>query len=86
MEFEYDSAKSMSNLVKHGISFNDVKQLWLDPKMLVIKARGVVEPRWIGIACIERKHWSVVFTYRGGRTRIISARRSGFKEITLYEG
>ena len=85
MEFEFNSAKSMSNLVKHGISFNDVKQLWLDPKVLVIEAREVVEPRWIAIACIEGKHWSAVFTYRGERVRLISARRSRTKEIALYE-
>jgi len=85
MEFEFDSAKSMSNLVKHGINFNDAKQLWRDPKVLIIKARGVVEPRWIAIACIESKHWSAVFTYRGERIRIISARRSRTKEIALYE-
>ena len=85
MEFEFDSAKSMSNLVKHGISFNDVKQLWLDPKVLVIEAREAVEPRWIAIACIEDKHWSAVFTYRGERIRLISARRSRTKEIALYE-
>jgi hypothetical protein len=85
MEFEFDSAKSMSNLVKHGISFNDAKQLWRDPKVLLISASQVIEPRWIAIACIEGKHWSAVFTYRGERIRLISARRSRTKEIALYE-
>ena len=86
MEFEFDSAKSMTNLVKHGISFNDAKQLWLDPKVLVIKASQIVEPRWIAIACIKTKHWTAVFTYRGERIRIISVRRSRMKEMALYEG
>ena len=85
MEFEFDSAKSMSNLVKHGISFNDAKQLWRDPKVLLISASQVIEPRWIAIACIEGKHWSAVFTYRDERIRLISARRSRTKEIALYE-
>ena len=85
MEFEFDSAKSMSNLVKHGISFNDAKQLWRDPKVLLISASQVIEPRWIAIACIEGKHWSAVFTYRGERIRLISARRSRTKEVALYE-
>ena len=76
----------MSNLVKHGISFNDAKQLWRDPKVLVIMARQVVEPRWIAIARIERKHWTAVFTYRDERIRIISVRRSRMKEMALYEG
>lgn len=85
MEFEFDSTKSMSNLVKHGINFHDAKQLWRDPKVLILRARGVVEPRWIAIARIETKHWSAIFTYRGERIRIISARRSRTKEIALYE-
>ena len=85
MEFEFDPAKSMSNLVKHGISFNDAKQMWKDPRAVIIKAKQVVEPRWIAIACIEGKHWSAVFTYRGERIRLISARRSKTKEIALYE-
>ena len=85
MEFEFDSAKSMSNLVKHGISFNDAKQLWRDPKLLVIRTRQVTEPRWIAIARIEGKYWSAIFTFRGERVRIISVRRSRVKEVALYE-
>jgi hypothetical protein len=75
----------MSNLVKHGINFNDAKQLWNDPKVLIIRARQVVEPRWIAIGCVERKHWCAVFTYRGERIRIISARRARTREVALYE-
>jgi len=85
LEFEFDSAKSMSNLVKHGINFSDAKRLWHDPKVLIIRARQVVERRWVAIGCIDRKHWSAIFTYRGERIRIISVRRSRPKEITLYE-
>ena len=85
MEFEFDSAKSMSNLVKHGISFNDAKKLWRDPKVTIARAREVVEPRWIAIACIDGKNWSAIFTYRGEQIRLISARRSRAKEIALYE-
>ena len=85
MEFEFDSVKSMSNLAKHGISFNDAKQLWRDPELLVIRTRQVAEPRWIAIASIKGKYWSAVFTYRDERIRIISVRRSRVKEIALYE-
>lgn len=85
MEFEFDSDKSMSNLEKHGINFSDAKQLWLDPKVLVVKAKQVTEPRWIAIGCVERKCWSAIFTYRDGRIRIISVRRSRESEMALYE-
>ena len=86
MEFEFDATKSMSNLAKHGISFDEAKKLWSDPKRLIVSAKGVTESRWIAIARIGRKHWSAVFTPRGERIRIISVRRSRNKEIALYEG
>jgi uncharacterized DUF497 family protein len=85
MEFEFDATKNMSNLAKHGINFNDAKQLWRDSKVLVVKARQVVEPRWIAIGCIDHEYWSAIFTYRGERIRIIYVRRSRTKEIALYE-
>ena len=75
----------MSNLAKHGIDFNDARQLWRDPKVLIVRARHVTEPRWIAIACVDRKYWSAIFTYRGERIRIISVRRSRKEEIRLYE-
>ena len=85
MEFEFDPAKSMSNLVKHGINFEDARKLWRDPKVLIVKAKGITEPRWIAIAPVEQKHWSAVFTFRGEKIRIIAVRRSRAKEIALYE-
>ena len=85
MEFEFDAVKSMSNLAKHGISFNDAKQLWRDPKALIIRAKQIAEPRWIAIARIDQQCWSAIFTYRGERIRIISVRRSRAREVALYE-
>ncbi len=85
MEFEYDPAKSMSNLTKHGISFAEARQLWRDPCVLIIKARKAIEARWVAIGRIGHKHWSAIFTYRSNRIRIISVRRSRAKEIALYE-
>jgi uncharacterized protein len=38
------------------------------------------------IGRIGGQHWSVVVTYREGRTRIISARRSRKEKVALYEG
>jgi len=85
MEFEYDPAKSMSNLAKHDISFADARKLWRDPCVLIIEAREAIEARWIAIGRIGQSHWSAIFTYREDRIRIISVRRSRTKEIALYE-
>ena len=85
MEFEFDPAKSASNLEKHGIDFTAVQALWDDPMRVEIPARTVDEPRWLVIAQIAGRHWSAVVTYREQRVRIISARRSRKEETALYE-
>ena len=85
MEFEFDSTKSMPNLEKHGIDFDDAKQLWRDPRILIVRARQVAEPRWVAIGRIGTKYWTAIFTYRNERIRIISVRCSRVKEIALYE-
>ena len=86
MEFEFDPAKSASNLEKHGIDFTALQALWDDPVRVEIPARTVDEPRWLVIGRIAGRHWSAVVTYREQRVRIISARRSRKEETALYEG
>ena len=86
MEFEFDPAKSASNLEKHGIDFDAVQEIWQDVMRAEIPARTADEPRWLVIGQIDGKHWSVVVTYREQRVRIISARRSRTEEMALYEG
>jgi len=86
VEFEFDPAKSASNLEKHGIDFTAAQALWQDVMRVEIPARTVDEARWLVIGQIGGKHWSVVVTYRGQRVRIISARRSRKEEVALYEG
>jgi uncharacterized DUF497 family protein len=76
MDFEFDSAKSASNLDKHGIDFDAVQAIWQDVMRIEVPARTTDEPRWLVVGQIDDKHWSVVVTYRGSRVRIISARRS----------
>jgi uncharacterized protein len=86
VEFEFDPAKSAANLEKHGIDFTQAQQLWQDVARVEIPGRTTDEPRWLVIGRIDGRHWSVVVTYRQGRARIISARRSRKEEVALYEG
>ena len=85
MEFEFDPNKSQTNLLKHGIDFEEAKQLWLDPGRIEIPAKTLDEPRFLIISKIEEKHWSAIFTVRNEMIRIISVRRSRKNEIELYE-
>ena len=85
MEFEHDTRKSASNLVKHGIDFLTAQRLWDDERRIEIPARVVDEPRWLVIGMMDGKHWSAVTTLSGNRTRLISVRRARLEEIAIYE-
>ncbi|MBI4179786.1 BrnT family toxin [bacterium] len=85
MEFEFDGAKSRANKTKHGIDFIGAQALWSDPDILEIPARTTDEERFLCIGKIQDVQWSAVITYRRGKIRIISARRSRKEEKELYE-
>lgn len=84
-EFEWDPAKSATNLRKHGISFEDAKRMWDDPYLLEVHLTSEPENRWAALACVNRVHLTAIITYREDRVRIISARRSTKKEAEIYE-
>jgi len=86
MEFEFDPRKSEVNKTKHGIDFVRAQALWDDPDLVEIPVTTSDEQRFLVVGKISGKHWSGVITYRNGRIRIISVRRSRKEEIDLYEG
>ena len=86
LQFEFDAAKSSANKAKHGIDFDEAKELWNDETRMEIPARTTGESRLMVIGRISGAHWSAVITYRGETTRIISVRRSRREEVELYEG
>lgn len=86
MEFEFDPSKSAANRRKHGIDFTDAQRLWLDLLRVEVPARTVDESRWLVIGQIDGKHWSAVVTFRQGKIRIISVRRSRDEKVSIYEG
>jgi hypothetical protein len=85
MRFEWDHDKSRSNLLKHGIDFEEAKNLWLDENRIQIRAPYPVENRGILISKYKGKLWTAIFTMRSDATRIISVRRARRKEAKLYE-
>jgi uncharacterized DUF497 family protein len=85
MRFEWDDGKSRSNLLKHGIDFEEAKNLWLDENRIQIRAPYPVENRGILISKYKGKLWTAIFTMRSDATRIISVRCARRKEAKLYE-
>ncbi|MDR2574711.1 MAG: BrnT family toxin [Desulfovibrio sp.] len=85
MIFEYDSTKSTSNKVKHGIDFEEARLVWDDEHLTIIPANSGPEPRFAAIGRARGKLWTVIFTPRGDSIRLISARHSRPKETIHYE-
>ena len=83
IEFEYDEAKSEANRLKHGLSLEEAKVLWMQ-----ISGEWPVsyfdEPRLIRVGIVEDKFHTCVFTYRWARVRLISLRRSRKEEVHRY--
>jgi len=85
MEFEFDINKSEVNKQKHGIDFDEAKELWEDYYYVEIPVKTNNEPRFLIIGKIAGKYWTGVITYRSENVRIISVRRSRKEEIDIYE-
>jgi len=95
LQFEWDSAKNLSNQRKHGVSFEEAVHVFNDPLYLSWKERVQDgEERWQAIGRVEGLALLiVVHTIReeledGSEielVRIISARRAEPKERRRYE-
>ena len=84
--FEYDPNKSESNKQKHGIDFEEAKELWNDEHALVTLAHVVdSETRYAIISKVLGKCYVAIFSIRENKYRIISVRRCRKNEEDGYE-
>jgi hypothetical protein len=87
MDYQWDPEKAASNQVKHGVDFADAVGVFEDEWALTIKEESVEgEQRFatMGTDFLERV-LVVVYTYRGGWIRLISARGATRQERRVYE-
>ncbi|BBP60891.1 BrnT family toxin [Pseudomonas sp. St316] len=86
MLFEWDEAKNRANVLKHGIDFNDVPDIFQHPMLALHDERmDYGEERWITIGLIKAMIGVVVYTERRGNViRIISARKATKQEAIRY--
>jgi uncharacterized DUF497 family protein len=84
-EYEWDEAKARSNLLKHGVTFEEAKTVFTDDQALYLADASDAE-RFIAIGTSVRgRGLFVVHVERGTRERIISARKANAQEIRAYE-
>ncbi|HTR23406.1 MAG TPA: BrnT family toxin [Terriglobales bacterium] len=83
MLFEWDERKRRSNLAKHLIDFQDAVQVFDGPVFEKVQRRHG-ENRVLAIGLTQGIEIVVVYTLRGNRRRIISARRAHRDERKAY--
>ena len=88
MDFEWDAAKERVNRERHGISFDEVRELFtsdVDYLEIYDFEHSRDEDRFIAIGSVRRGLVVVVYTERHEETvRIISARRATTSEAQFF--
>jgi hypothetical protein len=86
LEFEWDEDKARRNVEKHGVTFEEAAEAFFDPFYQTGDASVNDELRdfVLGYSLAQRL-LLVIYTERGERTRIISARPATRAERKLYE-
>jgi uncharacterized protein len=84
--FEWDERKARANLRKHKVDFADAATIFEDDQAVTVTEEAVQEERYItlGKDALDRV-LVVIYTMRGERIRIISARRATRRERAEYE-
>ncbi len=85
MEFEYDEDKSKSNFAKHGVDFDHAVQMFAGNYIESEDRRFAYgERRYSAIGPVYGRLYVIVYTWRSGRRRIISARKANRREENAY--
>jgi uncharacterized protein len=84
IEFEWDENKNQQNILKHGISFEQAKEIFAT-RYITIPAKSKNEERIIAVGLYQGiLYVSVIYTPRKSNIRIISVRRAKTKEIKTF--
>jgi len=83
--FEWDEKKRESNLAKHGLDFVAARQFFDGRDVIDLSANFKAEQRILTVGMLNGKFYTVVWTRRGMRRRIISFRRSRNAEERKYK-
>ena len=86
MELEWDTAKDKANREKHGIGFEFAENFsWQTAKILDRSRHADGEPRYAAVGLMQGSFYTIIYTWRDNKRRIISIRRSNTMEEKAYE-
>lgn len=86
VKYEWDKNKNISNGKKHGISFETASGIFSNNDNCTFQdtRKDYGEPRFNTVGKLLASLFSVIWTPRADRKRIISARRANSKERGQY--
>lgn len=82
-EFEWDEAKCLSNLEKHGIDFEDAIGIFAGD-FVEWRSDRDGEERWLTVGILDERFITIISTTRSTHRRIIAARRARQSEQRTY--
>ena len=87
-DFEWDDAKAAANRARHGVSFALARRVFDDLHAIdrIEDSMDYGEDRLLTVGGIQDRLFAVVWTLRGDRIRIISARPATPQEARTYHG
>lgn len=88
LTFEWDETKAATNLIKHGVTFEEARTVFSDDFSITIADpdHSLDEDRYIDIGMsAQARVLVVVYTERGADIRIISCRKATKREQQTYE-
>ena len=84
MPFDWDPAKRLSNLAKHGVDFASV-ELFEWEEAIVTGSLGANEPRLVAVGPIAGRLHVLVYSVETAAVCFISLRLANRREIKRYE-
>jgi uncharacterized protein len=87
MDIEWHDSKAVSNLEKHGVSFDEAASVFMDPRARTIfdEVHSDFEDRFLTLGFSDRGRMLIVWhTDRGSTIRIIGARKAEKHETNGY--
>ena len=86
MEFEWDEDKRQRGIAKHQVDLVYAAGVFEGPVLIAPDDRGEYgEDRFTAIGMVLGELFVVVFTQRGDKVRLISARKGGRRDRSKYQ-
>ncbi|MBF0544325.1 MAG: BrnT family toxin [Candidatus Riflebacteria bacterium] len=86
MKYEWDKAKRMKNIQKHGVDFTLVENFdWNTALVCPDKDTRHNEERFIALGVIFDRLYCLIYNNRGITVRVISLRKATSNEVKRYE-